>query len=161
MPPRQWRRYIDDDGESQVFRVFITHGRSALRKKIKAFIEDKLRFATDTLVDRFTGSVIIDKLKDAAWDCDCGVVIMTPDDQQMPSKSFRARQNVIHEIGYLQGLFADKELVLILKEESVEWFSNVNGIEYIEFKGQGISVAFPKLKQALEEIYEYYRDDSE
>jgi predicted nucleotide-binding protein len=133
---RKWRRYTDEDGESQEFRVFISHGRSSLRKRVQRFVEDTLSFATEVLVDRFAGAVIFDKLEDNAWDCDCAVVIMTPDDPQPNGDAFRARQNVVHEIGYLQGMFRDRELVIILKEESVEWFTHVHGIEYIEFKGE-------------------------
>src|SRR5262245_51460351 len=106
--PRRWRRYYNKEDGSQIFRVFISHGRSALRNKVKRFVEDELAFATEVLVDRFTGGVIFDKLEDNAWDCDCAVVIMTPDDPQPNGESFRARQNVVHEIGYLQGMFRDR-----------------------------------------------------
>lgn len=158
---RRWRRYKGEDGKSQVFRVFISHGRSVLRNRVKRFVEEELSFATEVLVDRFSGAVIFDKLEDNAWDCDCAIVIMTPDDPQPGGKTFRARQNVVHEIGYLQGMFRDRELVAILKEESVEWFTNVHGIEYIGFSGEKVTSAFPKLKQALEDIYEWYCSDDD
>lgn len=110
-------------------------------------------------MEHFTGQVIFDKLEDNAWDCDCAIVIMTPDDPQPDGSTFRARQNVVHEIGYLQGLFQDRELVVILKEESVEWFTNIHGIEFIGFKGSRVSMAFPKLQEALESIYNWYKSD--
>jgi predicted nucleotide-binding protein len=153
----KWRRYKDEEGQSQIFRVFITHGRSELWQKVKVFIEEELQFQTTVLVDRFRGAVIFDKLEDAAWDCDCAVAIATPDDPEVEGRPARARQNVVHEIGYLQALFADRELVVILKEASVEWFTNVQGIEYIEFESKKIKKAFPKLREALEDIYAYYR----
>jgi predicted nucleotide-binding protein len=158
---RKWRRYQDEDGDSQVFRVFISHGRSALRSRVKRFVEEELSFATEVLVDRFSGAVIFDKLEDDAWDCDCAIVIMTPDDPQPGGMTFRARQNVVHEIGYLQGMFRDRELVVILKEDTVESFSNVHGLEYIGFSGAKIASVFPKLRQALEDIYEWYASDEE
>lgn len=158
---RRWRRYIDDQGNSQAFRVFISHGRSHLRAEIKRFVEYRLSFATEILVDQFSGGAIFDRLQDKAWDCDCAIVVATPDDPQRKLRSFRARQNVIHEIGYLQGMFGDTELVIMLKEESVEWFSNVQGIEYISFQGTDIRSTFSKLGQALEDIYEWYRSDDE
>lgn len=158
---RRWRRYRDEDGDSQIFRVFISHGRSALRSRVKRFVEEELSFATEILVDRFSGAVIFDKLEDDAWDCDCAVVIMTPDDPQPGGKTFRARQNVVHEIGYLQGMFRDRELVVILKEDTVESFSNVHGLEYIGFGGRRIASAFPRLRQALEDIYKWYASDEE
>ncbi len=158
---RKWRRYTDEDGESQIFRVFISHGISGLRKKVKQFVEEKLSFATEVLVDRFSGAVIFDKLEDDAWDCDCAVVIMTPDDPQPGAQMFRARQNVVHEIGYLQGMFRDRELVVVLKEATVESFSNLHGLEYIEFSGSRIAPAFLKLRQALEDIYEWYASDGD
>jgi predicted nucleotide-binding protein len=103
--------------------------------------------------------VIFDKLEGNAWDCDCAVAIMTPDDPLRDGATFRARQNVVHEIGYLQGMFRDRELVVILKEATVESFSNVHGIEYLEFDGNQIRSTFPMLEQALEEIYEWYCSD--
>jgi len=158
---KRWRRYRDEEGESQVFSVFISHGSSRLRNRIKRFIEEELSFATEVLVDRFKGTMIFDKLENDSWDCDCAVIIMTPDDPQPGGKRFRARQNVVHEIGYLQGMFRDRELVVVLKEETVEWFSNINGLECIEFSGNRIATVYSKLRQALEEIYSWYTSDGD
>lgn len=148
------RKYKDEDGTYTPFTVFISHGRSPLRNKVKKFIEEKLNFATEMLVDRYRGSIIYDKLEDSIWDSDCAVVIMTPDDEV--KNLSRARQNVIHELGYLQGLYQDIELIIILKENKVEWLSNLNGIEYIKFDGNKISSTFSHLEEALEDIYKWY-----
>jgi len=71
----------------------------------------------------------------------------------MEDGSVRSRQNVIHEMGYLQALYG-RERVVILKEHSVEFFSNNFGVEYIGFAGDAVNAAFHTLQEAPEGIYE-------
>lgn len=105
--------YLNDEGEKEVFRVFITHGRSDLWRQIERHINRSLDMDTLILKEQYRSSTIIEKLENEANDCACAVVIMTPDDK-MADGSFRSRQNVIHEIGYLQALYG-RECVVILK----------------------------------------------
>jgi predicted nucleotide-binding protein len=146
------RTYIDEDGDEVPFKVFITHGRSELWRQVERYINKNLDIDTVVLKEQYSGYTIVEKLEDEADECDCGIVIMTPDDK-MENGSVRSRQNVIHEIGYLQGLFG-RERVVILKEQAVEFFSNNFGVEYIGFIGDKIDVTFHTLREALEEIYD-------
>jgi predicted nucleotide-binding protein len=61
----------------------------------------------------------------------------------------RARQNVIHEIGLFQGKLGFRKLVLIL-QKGLEEFSNVAGLQYIDFEGDRIDAAFYQLRAVLE-----------
>jgi predicted nucleotide-binding protein len=67
---------------------------------------------------------------------------------------------VIHEIGYLQARYG-RENVVKLKEESVEWFSNNSGIEYIKFAGTSVSSTFHILNDALTALYDEFCEEEE
>jgi len=59
------------------------------------------------------------------------IVILNKDDMQYDGKA-RARQNVIHELGYAQALYGP--LVFLLVEEGVEIPTNLSGYLYSNFK---------------------------
>jgi len=152
-------RYYLDDGVEQEFTVFISHGRSDLWRQVERYINKTVEMDTIVLKETYHGVTIIEKLEDEAENCECAVVIMTPDDK-MADGSFRSRQNVIHEIGYLQAQYG-RQNVVILKEESVEWFSNNSGIEYIKFAGTSVSSTFHILNEALTGLYDDFCEDKE
>src|SRR6266849_5782573 len=146
------RTYIDEDGDEVPFKVFITHGRSELWRSVERYINKTLDMDTVVLKEQYSGFTIVEKLEDETDECDCGIIVMTPD-VKMENGNVRSRQNVIHEIGYLQGLFG-RERVVILKEQDVEFFSNNFGVEYIGFTGDAIHVTFHTLREALDGIYD-------
>ncbi len=98
------RTYIDEEGDQAPFKVFITHGRSELWRNVEPYINKTLDMETEVLKEQYRGCTIIEKLEDETDECDCGVIVMTPDDT-MENGDVRSRQNVIHEIGYLQALY--------------------------------------------------------
>jgi predicted nucleotide-binding protein len=151
------RSYINEDGDDVPFKVFLTHGRSELWRSVERFINKTLDMDTVVLKEQYRGCTIVEKLEDEADDCDCAVIVMTPDDK-MENGTLRSRQNVIHEIGYLQALYS-RHRVVILKEDEVEFFSNNFGVEYIEFTGDAISATFHLLREALNEIYQEVVND--
>lgn len=155
-----YRTYLDEDNEEVVFRVFIAHGRSELWRKVERFINKELSFDTAVMLEEFYGNHVIDKLDEMVGECDCAVVILTPDDETKLGV-FRGRQNVIHELGYCQGIFPEIYHVVVLKEKSVEFFSNNYGLDVIEFNGNDIEMTFIKLKTALENVYEEYNEDDD
>lgn len=63
-----------------------------------------------------------------------------PDDHA-EDKTSRARQNVVHETGLFQGRLGFARAV-VLVEEGVEGFSNLNGIQQIQFSQDNIREAF-------------------
>src|SRR5258706_2767498 len=96
----KYRQFFDEDEDDNVeFTVFIIHGRSPEIYKIERFIKDDLNFNAIILKDSFAGKNIIDKFKNEVWDnaC-CAVAILSPDDK-LDDDNFRARQNVIYELG--------------------------------------------------------------
>ncbi|MGJ4747303.1 TIR domain-containing protein [Leptospira sp. SA-E8] len=136
---------MNDDGE---FVVFISHGKSHLWKDVARYIENELEFRTVILAEAINrGKTVIEKLDEETEDCDFAVILMTADDET------KARQNVIHEIGFCQGKLG-RENVLVLLQTGVEKFSNISGIVYEEFIGDNIKSTFLRIEKELEDAFE-------
>jgi hypothetical protein len=52
------------------------------------------------------------------------LLVLTPEDEQ--PETIRARESVVHEVGYFQGRLGNKRSILLMKE-GVNEFSNVHG----------------------------------
>ena len=59
------------------------------------------------------------------------ILVLTAEDKD-ESGSFRARQNVIHELGLFQGHLGFSRAIVLL-EEGTEEFSNIHGIHQIRY----------------------------
>src|SRR5690606_15065925 len=89
-----------------------------------------------------TRETIINILDDFLNKTSVAILIMTAEDDTADGK-IRARQNVIHEAGLFQGrLGFDK--VVILKQEGIEEFSNIAGLQYIAFSNGTNELCFTK-----------------
>ena len=73
-------------------------------------------------------------IKEAIERCGSAILILSNDDL-MSDQRTRARQNVIHELGYCQAYFGDR--VLILVEQGVEQPSNLQGLLTSSFSYDG------------------------
>jgi predicted nucleotide-binding protein len=62
--------------------------------------------------------------------------------------TIRARQNVIHEAGLFQGKLGFKKTILLM-QEGVEGFTNVDGLQYIPFVKENIETTFYELQRVL------------
>jgi predicted nucleotide-binding protein len=138
--------------------VIIMHGHSEAWQKIQVLI-DGLGYTSRVLKEEFGGEVIFNKLRDVVWDdIHCAIIIMSADDITNQNK-FRATQNVIFELGYCYGVFDSMPEeegyngVIILKEDIVEIFVDIAGLEYIEYKKRNLRAAYPKIESALKNIY--------
>ncbi len=172
MAKSKYRQFYDEDeGEKIDFTVFLIHGRSPEINKVERFIKEELNFNVVILQNSFRGKNIIDKFKEEIWNnaC-CAVAIMSPDDQ-LNDGNFRARQNVVYEIGYCSGVFdgyyndndydedyedSETEPVIIIKERSIDMrdLSDLLGVEYLEYTEGHMEVVFSKLRKALNSLYE-------
>ena len=133
--------------------IFISHGGSHLWKDVARFIEKELDCDTVVLQERPNkGRTVIEKLEEETEDCDFAIIVMTAEDEQHDG-SLRARQNVIHEIGFCQGVFG-RDRVLVLKQKGVEGFANISGIVYEEFIGDNVKSTFHKVRQEIEVLEE-------
>src|ERR1019366_1291817 len=153
-----YKTYIDDDEEEVEFTVFIIHGHSDEWRKVERFLKDDLGFNAIVLKESYSGKLILDKFRDTVWDeADCCVAIMSPDDK-LESGNFRARQNVLYEVGYCQGVFESYyddddnfEPVIIIKEKSIDFreVSDLLGLEVLNYNDKNIEGIFHQLGKAL------------
>ena len=129
--------------------IFIGHGRSKLWKEVALFLRDDLNlscvnyFEKDSQAGRFIG----DALRDFQNETTFAIIVMTAEDETKDN-TMRTRQNVVHETGFFQGKLGF-EKVAILKQEGVETFSNIDGLQYISFSGNNISQTFYELQKML------------
>jgi predicted nucleotide-binding protein len=68
------------------------------------------------------------------------LLVMTAEDETSEGLK-RARQNVVHEAGLFQGRLGFKR-ALMLVEKDLDLFSNVDGIQYLEYSKGNIKETF-------------------
>jgi predicted nucleotide-binding protein len=119
--------------------VFIVHGHDeAARESVARFIE-KIGLEVVILHEQPNqGRTILEKFE-ANSAVAYAVVLLTPDDAFQNSSGslvYRARQNVIFELGYFFGSLG-RERVAALYVPSVDLPTDVNGLVYIELDSKG------------------------
>jgi hypothetical protein len=129
--------------------VFIGHGRSAVWRELKDFVEDRLHLPWDEFnrvpVAGVTNQARLSDMLDAAA---IALVIMTAEDQTAEGE-MHARMNVIHEVGLFQGRLGFTKAIVIL-EEGCQEFSNIQGLGQIRFPTGNIAACFEEVRRVLE-----------
>jgi len=119
-------------------KVFIVHGHDDNAKISVARFVEKLGLEAIILHEQpNNGNTIIEKFESNARDVDYAIILLTPDDIAAPindaeNKKFRARQNVILELGYFSGALGRQNVCVLYKNE-VEIPSDYLGVVYTEF----------------------------
>ncbi len=120
-------------------KIFIVHGHDVAFKESVARFLESLNFETIILHEQSDkGRTIIEKMEDHS-DVGFAVVLMTPDDQgatksEVDRLQYRARQNVIFELGFFIGRLG-RNYVCALKSPEVEIPSDYDGVIYINLDG--------------------------
>jgi predicted nucleotide-binding protein len=128
--------------------VFIGHGRSPLWARLQLFLENDLGLKTVNYESESrVGDSIVPVLEKMLEQATFAVLILTAEDETAVG-SKRARQNVIHEAGLFQGRLGFKRAVL-LRQDGIEEFSNVAGLQYISFVDDKIEQTFYDLQRVL------------
>jgi predicted nucleotide-binding protein len=121
----------------------------ALPVKLQDFLHRRLGQSPIILAEQPSrGLTVVEKLERVSEMCSFAVILMTKDDQQVDG-GLRARQNVIHEIGFFQGKYGRKNVVL-LAERGIELFTNISGIIRIEFEPEHFEECYEPLRKELE-----------
>lgn len=127
------------------FNVIVVHGHGSEWRKIKRYIQ-QAGFTARVLDEEYKAGVILNRWRNLVWDeIHCAVIVMTRDDR-IASQRYRARQNVIFELGYCFGAFDSldddgsytaEDAIIVVAEDGVERFANIDGLTTIQFrKGQ-------------------------
>lgn len=121
--------------------VFIGHGRSGQWRDLKDHLQDKHGYNVEAYeTGARVGHTIRDILEEMIKKSSFAVLVLTAEDDQESGK-VRARQNVIHEAGLFQGRLGFARAIMLL-EEGVEEFSNVQGVQYIRFSKGNIKETY-------------------
>jgi len=120
--------------------VFFGHGRSEDWRVLKDHVVDRLgckheeynREPTAGLSRKERLLVMLDRAKFA-------VLVMTAEDQ-MESGEWRARENVVHEVGLFQGKLTFERAIVVLQDGCNE-FSNIAGLDQLRYKHNILEVA--------------------
>lgn len=154
--------FIDDalDGFRSAKRpkTFIVHGHDDLTlKSFKNFLEVDLRFPKPIILcnEPSDGQTIIEKIESYTSTIDVVFVLLTPDDMVSSANSqgrlYRARQNVIFEMGFFLGILGrDTGRVILLYRDPIEPPSDISGMICINIT-DGIEKASSEIKQELRE----------
>ena len=137
-------------------KAFIVHGHDhKTRNELCQMIEVKFLFDKPTVLDDEPGGLrtIIEKFEEQAELADVAFIIMTPDDEFRKTtgnnRIFRARQNVILEMGYLMSsLGRHSGRVIVLRDPRVDEFSDFAGVVWISLEG-GLVAARERIEREL------------
>ena len=122
-------------------KVFVVYGHD---EKAKTELEAMLRrWDLDPLIlDQLTsgGQTIIEKLEKSRGEANFAVVLATPDDEghrrdHPEEKAFRARQNVVLELGMMLAVLGRSKVAVVLKTDvAMERPSDIQGLIYVSYK---------------------------
>jgi len=134
--------------EPEPFRVFIGHGGSLQWRDLKDHLQDQHHYEVIAYeTGARAGHEIRDVIQEMLQKSSFAVLVMTGEDEQ-PDGKFRARQNVIHEIGLFQGKLGFHRAI-VLVEDSTETFSNIAGVQQIRYSKDRIKETFGDVLAAL------------
>lgn len=115
---------------------------------MQAYIEKDLGYRSIELAQQPNlGRTVLQKLDDESRKCYLAIIVMTGDDQ-FDDGDLRARENVLHEIGFFQGKLG-LEKIILLHEEGVNIPSNIHGLVYIPFPKEIVEATFGALTKEL------------
>jgi len=118
-------------------KIFIVHGRDEqMRDAIELFLTKNKITATILKDQANSGKTIIEKFE-ACSNTDYAIILLSPDDEGHILNSndplqYRARQNVIFELGYFIGKLGRSNVSILIKDK-VDIPSDITGIGYINF----------------------------
>ncbi len=139
------------------FKVFLGHGSDPQWKYLRRMLEESHGFVVEAFesMERagYHTLVVVDQMVRSSH---VAVVILTGEDR-MEDGSLRARENVIHEVGFCQGVLGIDRTIVVM-EEGVSEPSNIAGLTQIRFKRGSVIDAEAQIVEALrlrKDAFEY------
>ena len=127
-----------DHAQPTPSRVFIVYGHDATAREQLELILRRLRLEPIVLQNLPTaGDTLIEKLETLTA-ADFACVLLTPDDEGYPrgtpdQKQFRARQNVVLELGMVLAKLGRRRVAILVKGSNIERPSDIDGLIYLPF----------------------------
>jgi predicted nucleotide-binding protein len=135
-------------------KVFVVYGHDEkTRNELEAMLR---RWQLDPIIlDQLTanGQTIIEKLETVRSEADFAVVLATPDDEghrrdHSEEKAYRARQNVVLELGMMLTILGRSRVAILLKSDvDMERPSDIQGLIYKPFKDDLKEIALSLAKE--------------
>jgi predicted nucleotide-binding protein len=122
-------------------KIFIGHGGEKDWNELANHLNYKHGFQIEAYeAGARAGHTIRDILESMLENSSFALLVMTGEDL-MADENIRARQNVIHEVGLFQGRLGFNRAIMLV-EEGIEDFSNMDGIQQIRFSKGHIKETF-------------------
>lgn len=153
------RRFVDPDllPAPATFKVFIGHGGDPQWKYLYKTLNsvEGMRAEAFESAERagFHTLVVVDQMVRSS---SVAVVVMTGEDTDATGQ-LRARENVVHEVGFCQGALGIQNTIVLL-EEGVSEPSNIKGLTQIRFPRGALIDIEERIVKVLEErkqVFEY------
>lgn len=132
-------------------KIFIVHGHDETAiYELKDYLQNTLGFPEPTVLSSvaWKNRTVIEAFEEEAEQVSLVFVLMTPDDIQGDGQ-FRARQNVVFELGYFLGRLGRRNgRTIVLLRGDVEMPSDISGMLYIRFD-HGILAAGEEIRRAV------------
>ena len=129
-------------------KIFIGHGHDNQWKDLKDHLHEKQGFEVEHYEHGArAGLTIKEVLDDMLTSSSFALLVLTGEDLDAEGE-LRARENVIHELGLFQGRLGWRRAI-ILKEEGVEEFSNIHGVNQIRFNKGNIQATYGEVLATL------------
>jgi predicted nucleotide-binding protein len=141
-------------------RILVVHGHDdASKLELKNYLQNTLKLSEPLILHEEPnhGRTVIEKLEQCATQASFAFVLLTPDDTLadqggVDRRRYRARQNVIFEMGYFLGLFGRKAgRVILLYKGQLDIPSDIAGLVYIDISN-GIEAAGEGIRRELAEF---------
>ena len=119
-------------------KVFVVHGHDeAVNQEVARTLEKMGLEAIILREQPNSGQTIIEKFESYAKDVRFAIILLTADDKIDGEDIYRARQNVIFEMGYFMGALGRKN-VMCMVQEQVEKPGDIDGVVYTLIDNSGI-----------------------
>jgi len=153
------------------FNVIIMHSIANPEwEKIETIIAEA-GYKPRALFREYGADTIFNDLRDIIWDeIHCALILLSGDDLTRENK-YRARQNVVFELGYCFGAFDSlrakaryrpKDALIIVAENDIELFSDIEGLRKILYDKGKLEQKKGEIQNALNNSYskasQYYED---
>lgn len=141
--------YFDTEMKRTLNNVFVVYGhRNDIRKTVNHYLQFEMQVnSMDIYRDSTSGiKYVYDILDDFSSKAECAIILLTGDDMAITmdnkrgchSLTYRARQNVIFEMGLFCGILGKNKVIVLHEEkENFEFPSDINGIFYIPYDKKG------------------------